>query len=209
MIRKKGMSLIEIMSALFVLSFAILSVASIFPAGLEMNRKTKIRIEALEVAGGIIQNLKDLSYSDPFAEADFCSLIPTNTVTNLDLKNSVVWGENEYPQAVLDKTNNYKYSDSDSRIFFRDENGQDTREHPDEILAAPIVPDLPAIRLEPLITDVTSRYVYNYGGGGLKSRLYRITVTVNIEDTRDGQFYYSYIQVISYKGDGLTLLPGY
>jgi len=197
------MSLVEIMTALFVLSFAVLSVASIFPAGLEMNRKTKIRIEALEVAGGVIQDLKDLPYYDPFAEADFCDLIPTNTVINLELRNSV-WGAEQYPQAVLDKNGNYKYEELESPIFFRDASGEDTRiDGP-----APVVPDLPAIRLEPLVIDNTSKYMYNYGGGGLKSRLYRVIVTVNIEDTRQGEFFYSYIQVISYKGDGLTLIPG-
>jgi Tfp pilus assembly protein PilV len=62
--KKNGMSLVEIMGAIFVLSFAILAVASIFPAGLQMNRKTKIRIQALELASGIAEEIRQLPYYD-------------------------------------------------------------------------------------------------------------------------------------------------
>ena len=204
---KKGLSLIEIMTALFVLSFAILSVASIFPAGLEMNRKTKIRIEALETAAGVLQNIKDLPYHDPYTSgSDFYSLLTGTGTINLDLQH-FVWGSHNYPEAVLDENDEFKYGDLESSIFFRDSSGDDTRVGG----GAPTEPQLPAICLEPLLpgsTPGTNPYMYSYVAGTNRCRFYRITVTVNIEDIRKGEFFYSYIQVISYRGDSLTLTPG-
>ena len=192
---KKGLSLIEVMAALFVLSFAMLSVASIFTSGLEMNRKTKLRIHALEVAAGVTEAIRALSYSSSHAEIDeptFLDLVE-DTPSSFPIG---TWT----PKVLLNSSGSNPYLEAGSAIFFLEASGADSRIIP---IAPTFGSDKAAVRIEPLAV-ANNLYLYDYDDYGERSRIYRIIVTVFLEEASKGEFHYSYIQMVSYKGDGLS-----
>ncbi len=215
---KKGMSLVEIMGAIFVLSFAVLAVATIFPAGLQMNRKTKVRIQAIQMAEGIIEELRHLPYYDPNAAADLITLASDNTNVNPTTAGWASFTPPVYcnngsspdwtPQVVMN-SNVYKPT---SRIFFRNRAGKDMRTEPStpDTLVDTLAPKLmlPSIQIVPLTTSVTT-LMYPYTPMLNRCRIHKIIVTVNIEEFVAGSARYSAIQLITYRSDGLTMTPGY
>lgn len=214
-----GMSLVEIMGAIFILSFAVLAVASIFPAGLQMNRKTKVRIQALQVASGIIEELRHLPYYD--ADPNIPTLISLAS-ENVDPNALVTDGWGGFDDTYCDNGSTEKWTPRvviessvwrpTSHVFFRSRSKKDMRKGvstPDTIvdtLNAKVM--IPAIRIVPLSTSVPS-LMFPYSPTINRCRIHKIIITVNIEEFVAGSIRYSYIQLITYRSDGLTMTPGY
>jgi len=217
---RKGMSLVEIMGAIFVLSFAILAVASIFPAGLQMNRKTKIRIQALELVTGIAEEIRQLPYYDYSNNPDNNSLLDIANTTfsgaadgwdgftiaanGANPGGAKAWTPNILLQNVGKK--NDVFSER-SPIFFRNRDMNDTRRNTPVTFTSLAPIKVPAIQIRPIVDSSSGlvRCFYPYGGSN-KCRIHKITVTANIEESSAGRIRYSIIQVITYKSDGITSL---
>lgn len=214
----KGMSLVEIMGAIFVLSFAVLAVATIFPAGLQMNRKTKVRIQAIQMAAGIIEELRHLPYYDP----NTTCLLDLATI-NPDMNATVTDGWGGFDDAYCENGSNEKWTpnvvknsnvhDGISRVFFRSRSKKDMRKlsTPDTLVDT-LSPKLmyPAIRIAPLGNSTTNpELMYSYTPAVNRCRIHKIIVTANIEEFVAGTARYSTIQLITYRSDGLTMTPGY
>ncbi|MEQ8223275.1 MAG: prepilin-type N-terminal cleavage/methylation domain-containing protein [Candidatus Eremiobacterota bacterium] len=217
--KKNGMSLVEIMGAIFVLSFAILAVASIFPAGLQMNRKTKIRIQALELASGIAEEIRQLPYYDysnnPGVNNSLLDIANTGTTSTdgwdgfttsangANQGGAKAWTPNILLQTV--GTKNDVFSER-SPIFFRNGSNEDTRRNTPVTFTQMAPVQVPAIQIKPLIDSGGNiRCFYTYGGVS-RCRIHKIIVTANIEESSVGRMKYSIIQVITYKSDGITSL---
>jgi hypothetical protein len=210
---RKGMSLVEIMGAVFVMSFAILAVASIFPAGLQMNRKTKIRIQALEMATGVMEEIRNLPYYDT-SKTCIISLADPNGDYAAGWSSFTIghtYGTTQWTPSIVSNSsgpNKIGVTDSTSPVFFRARDLGDTRSltlFQSGVNNANI--KLPAIHITPLAPNNATLYKANYGGVS-KSRIHKIVVTSNIEEFVAGKARYSIIQVTTYRGDGLTMTPG-
>lgn len=207
--KKNGMSIVEIMGAIFILSFAVLAVASIFPAGLQMNRKTKIRMQALEISAGIVEELRHLPYYDPNASRiDILKLANSVTGTGWSTFNEDYVSPQNMPDWTPTVVKNSKVLEATSQIFFRDIGGIDTRADVPGIFTDDVAESMkiPAIQISPLSTGVLQ---FNYNPILTSCRIHRIVVTAHIEEFVAGTWRYSFIQLVTYRSDALTTTPGY
>jgi len=193
---RRGMSLIEIMGAVCILSFSILAVATIFPTGLEINRKTRVRIQALEIASAIMEEIKNLPYTDVFNPGGM-------SVMKLEDWQSFETEEPKWKPRVIEE--NPELTSGESQIFFMTGgvNPQDEADLPHIGLD-----NLPPGRKVPtIVVSDFSDYEDTYGVT-TDTCMKEIRVTVNIEERSKGALRYSFIQIVSYKSNALTSTPG-
>jgi prepilin-type N-terminal cleavage/methylation domain-containing protein len=62
---ERGMTMVELMMALVVLSIGLLGLAAIFPAGRRFTNRDRLMTTATDLAEQKMEQLRTLSYSDP------------------------------------------------------------------------------------------------------------------------------------------------
>jgi prepilin-type N-terminal cleavage/methylation domain-containing protein len=85
---QKGVTLVEILVAVLILSFGALALAQLFVAGVAVNARTKDDTQISTVAQQYLESLVELGYSGLTVGGDLNSAIGGYSVTGVDLENS-------------------------------------------------------------------------------------------------------------------------
>ena len=63
----KGLSLLEVLITLMLLSTTLIAFAAVYPAAFKLNRKTHRSVQAAELAGAVAEELRTLPFNRPAA----------------------------------------------------------------------------------------------------------------------------------------------
>jgi len=63
----KGLSLLEVLITLMLLSTTLIAFAAVYPAAFKLNRKTHRSVQAAELAGAVAEELRTLPFNRPSA----------------------------------------------------------------------------------------------------------------------------------------------
>lgn len=68
--RRRGLSLLEILITLVLISTTLVAFAAVYPASLKLNRRSQKAVQAAELAGAVAEEIRSLPFTAPGLSVD-------------------------------------------------------------------------------------------------------------------------------------------
>jgi type II secretory pathway pseudopilin PulG len=138
--RRKGLSLLELLITIVILTATLMAFAMVFPSGFHLLTQTRMRSQAASLANGFIQKVQNVPFAGDPGNSDAVTLenlqswsatekpysdffeIPDKDKSNFSLQNAENGNPKSIDVKILDSNSGYSLARISVTVYWRDKN---------------------------------------------------------------------------------------